>query len=365
MYIPLTSPWVVRTKGSQAGSRWAGLLSRWAPVSFLVCGLLACSDASKTQDAGPALDQATLDRAVADSPLADQKQRDQSREALSDWYLTDWAAPDIGAVPAIEWITIKAGSFTMGSPNSEPCREPDSAKETQHAVTLTHDFMLAKTEVTQAQFLALMWYNPSKNKSCGLDCPVETLDWSEAAALCNRLSSKAGLSPCYTCQGKGPLTTCTEAAGYAGAGIYTCPGYRLPTEAEWEHAYRAGTTTALYTGPLGSCISSDTALDKIGWYEHNSSAISHKVAQKLPNSHGLYDMAGNVWEWCNDWFTTDLGPSSATDPGGYTGSETYYRIIRSGAWFGKAYNLRAARRFYKEPTFTCHGTGVRPARTIK
>ena len=270
-------------------------------------------------------------------------------------------APDLGAVPALKWEKIKAGAFKMGTPTTEVCREPEATKETEHQVTLTRDFLISTHEVTQAQFAALLWYNPAKNKKCGLTCPVEMINWHEAAAYVNALSKKEGLTPCYACTGKAPKVACKEATAYASDKIYTCPGYRMPTEAEWEYAYRAGTTTALYTGDLTKCMDKDPVAEKTGWYKQNSGGASQPVGQKPANPWKLYDMAGGVWEWCNDWWSMDLTSKAATDPGG--GKDEFYRIIRGGSWFGWAYNLRAGHRFQKPPTYRCHGIGLRPART--
>ena len=212
--------------------------------------------------------------------------------------------------PPGTWKTIKAGSFQMGSPSSENCR---SSTETSHQVTLTNRFMIMNSEVTQTQFLLVMKYNPSLFSNCGGYCPVEQVNWSEAAAYANTLSAKAGKAQCYTCLGSGKIVSCTEATAFSKGKVYKCPGFRLPTEAEWEYAYRAGTWTAFYSGGISSCTGNDPNLNKIGWYQVNSQVSyagsfkgrgTHPVGQKVPNAWGLYDMAGNVWEWCHDRFVS-------------------------------------------------------------
>ena len=245
----------------------------------------------------------------------------------------------------------------MGSPSSEKCRY---SNEGQHQVTLTHKFEMMTTEVTQGQFTSLMGYSPSYFTSCGGTCPVEQVSWYEAAAYANALSTKMGKTACYACTGSGASVSCNEATAYAGAKIYTCPGYRLPTEAEWEYAYRAGSSTAFYNGGITSCSSVDPNLDKIGWYGENSSNKTHSVGQKTANAWGLYDMAGNVWEWCHDWYGT-YPTSSVTDPVGTSGS---YRVGRGGSWYYYAYDARAANRFVGSPGNRAFSLGFRLARSV-
>ena len=321
--------------------------------------LAACPD-DNGQDA---LDAAADSKPpAADTTAADAALPDSSADIGPDQNLVDSRAPDIGAVTPSKWVTIKPGTYTMGSPKTETCREIGSLMETEHKVTLTRSFEISTTEVTQAQFLSLMWFNPSKHTGC-LDCPVEMVNWYEAAAYCNALSAQKGLTQCYACKGTGKDVTCAEAAAFSAGKVYDCPGYRLPTDAEWEYAYRAGTTTSLYNGDLAKCSEKDPNADKIAWHGKICSE-SQPGGKKLPNAWGLYDMAGNVREWCHDWMINDLGAAAAADPWGHA-TEKYYRINRGGSWWGMPYNLRAAHRFNKPPTYRCHGIGIRCARTIK
>jgi formylglycine-generating enzyme required for sulfatase activity len=247
----------------------------------------------------------------------------------------------------------------MGSPGVEPCKSV-VWEENLHSVTLTHKFEIMTTEVTQAQFSAVMGYNNSTLPTCGT-CPVEHVNWYEAAAHCNQLSVGQGLSPCYSCSGSPPNGTCIEASGYIGVAFYDCPGYRLPTDAEWEYAYRAGTTTAYYNGAVSSCMGCpDANADLIAWYSCNSGGTTHPVGKKAPNAWGLYDMAGNVGEWCNDWMENTLWP--ATDPWGIASGS--YRVVRNaGASTIQAY-IRAAVRSAGEPTVSTSEIGFRCVRTL-
>ena len=262
-----------------------------------------------------------------------------------------------------EYATIKKGSFLMGSPKTEKCREPTSMKESQHLVTLTRPFVMAKKEVSQANFKALMSYNPSKNSSCS-DCPVESVSWNEAAAYCNAMSKEANLTPCYLCKGSGKTVTCTEAASFTGGSFYTCLGFRLPTEAEWEYAYRAGTKTALYSGDITNCTGADTNATSMAWYKQNSMNKTYIRGKKKANAWGLFDMAGNVFEWGNDFVAYyDLGTTADWDPWGANSGS--YRIIRGGAYTSTAIFLRAAARVFDSPSATYTDVGFRCVRTLK
>ncbi len=261
----------------------------------------------------------------------------------------------------LAWVTVPPigiavpTTFTMGSPDNEPCRF--AVSEDEHEVTLTRRFEMATYEVTQSEFLAVMGYAPSHFGGCDT-CPVENLTWHEAVAYANALSSAHALAACYTCTGSGPSVSCAIASAYAGKQIYACPGYRLPTGAEFELATRAGTTTAFYSGPITSCQSM-AHLDATAWYNAPTTS-THPVGGKLPNPWGLYDIAGNVFEWCHDWWTT--GVVDEIDPAGpETGT---VRVLRGGAYGTAADYLRSARRYGFDPALRQLNFGVRPVRSL-
>jgi len=239
-----------------------------------------------------------------------------------------------------EMIKCPAGSFMMGSPESEPGRCSD---ETQHQVTLTQAFLMGRYPVTQSLYEAVMGENPSEFK--GPTRPVETVSWYDAVRFCNALSGKLGLAPAYLVgKGDAPEVSCD----------FTSPGYRLPTEAEWEYACRAGTTTLYYNGD------SDADLGDIAWYSANANFTTHPVGQKAPNAWGLYDMAGNVWEWTWDWYGGC--PGAISD---YTGPQIgNYRVLRGGSWHNLALYARAAYRNYDVPGKCSSYRGFRMARTL-
>jgi formylglycine-generating enzyme required for sulfatase activity len=255
----------------------------------------------------------------------------------------------------------------MGSLPSDPCAlvSPTPFNEQQHEVMITRGFKISETEVTQGDFKAQLGYNPSHNVSCGDSCPVENVTWSQAAEYCNALSSKAGLTPCYTCTGHGTTASCEEASGYQGIAVYQCPGYRLPTEAEWEYAYHAGTKTPLYNGTITNCgigatdptAAVDPNAELIAWYLGNANSKSHPVKQKQANGWGLYDMAGNVREWCHDWYTENLPATAETDP--ISAGVGERRNLRGGYYNQTARTLRGAFRYHFDPAVTDLTIGFR------
>jgi len=212
------------------------------------------------------------------------------------------------------FVLLPAGTFTMGSPSEEPGRNSDEGP--QHQVTLTQPFYMQITEVTQEQWEAVMGSNPSFFTECPT-CPVETVSWDDVQNYIVQMNLR-------------------------GEGTYS-----LPTEAQREYAARAGSTTAFANGGITETgCGYDPNLDAIGWYCYNSGDKTHPVAQKTPNAWGLYDMSGNVWEWCQDWYG-GYSSSAETDPTGPSlGSN---RVRRGGRWTGCARRCRSASRCSSAP----------------
>jgi len=263
----------------------------------------------------------------------------------------------------IEMVSIPAGTFTMGSPATEANRFDREGP--QHSVTLS-SFKMGKYQVTQEQYKAVMGSNPSNFKSAVTGesgtpgkRPVESVSWYDALVFCNKLSIAEGLNPVYSISGKtnpsewGSVPTSSNETWNAAVMDKSKNGYRLPTEAEWEYACRAGTTTAYNTG--------DTINDNTGWYKSNSGKETHQVGLKPANAWGLYDMHGNLFEWCWDWYNSSYYSSSpANDPtGADSGSD---RVLRGGSWYVSAESTRSAFRSYQLPYYRDGDFGFRLVR---
>jgi formylglycine-generating enzyme required for sulfatase activity len=226
----------------------------------------------------------------------------------------------------IEMLLVPPGTFQMGcwASSSYSC---SSGESPVHTVTLTQAYYMGRYEVTQAQWEAKMGSNPSHfvGYSDSPSRPVEKVSWN-------------------TIQG-----------------FLSATGMRLPTEAEWEYAYRAGTTTAFHSMPgYPSGTNTDSLLGTIAWYANNSSNQTHAVGTKAGNGFGLHDMSGNVWEWVKDWYDT-YASGAQTDPvGPVSGS---YRVVRGGSWNFVSGHCRASYRYTGSPGLSANGLGFRVART--
>ncbi|MCL1814570.1 MAG: formylglycine-generating enzyme family protein [Treponema sp.] len=257
------------------------------------------------------------------------------------------SAQEFPATPAM--VRINRGIFTMGSPANERGRETN---ETQHQVTLTREFFMGKYPVTQAQYIAVMGENPSYFK--GNDRPVEQVSWYHSIVFCNRLSIQEGLTPVYSINGSTnpavwePGPTRSISMWEAVTMNINANGYRLPTEAEWEYVCRAGTSTAYSTGKR---ITGHQAT-------HFPSVSTTPVSRHTANAWGLFDMHGNVFEWCWDWYGTY--PGNVTD---YSGPGTGdLRIIRGGSWGSGVKSLRSASRNGYNPLARANNIGFRVVR---
>lgn len=246
-------------------------------------------------------------------------------------------------------IRIPAGEFLMGSSGSEPGRAKDEGP--LHRVSIS-SFWMGETEVTQGLWRAVMGNNPSHFGDCGDNCPVENVSWNDCREFIMKLNQ-----------------------------VIPGRGFRLPTEAEWEYACRAGTKTALYTGQIRILGKNNVpALDEIGWYGGNSCVDysggydcsdwsekqhscsrcgTHPAGMKKPNAWGLYDMIGNVWEWCEDWYG-DYPGGHVTDPKGASSGTD--RVLRGGSWYLIAWSIRSAHRLRFNPDIRYFNLGFRLVR---
>jgi formylglycine-generating enzyme len=293
--------------------------------------------------------------------------------------MADCAHPVVEARCSEGWCRVPAGCFLLGAPEGEPMRGAYS--ETITPVTLTREFEIGQYEVTQGEWTAAGFPNPSGYGPDGTgacaepSCPVEDVTWFEALAYANRLSELHAppLDPCYRLDGctgdVGSGVVCTDVETTSPT-IYDCEGYRLPTVAEWEYSARAGTWTSFYSGPIcartdpAQCLAPDPCLEPIAWYCMNSGDRTHPVGEKLPNGWGLYDILGNVGEWANDEFDgLGYGGLPIIDPTGPNGREDL-RAVRGGASRFFASTCRAGGSFALPPTLRGEVYGFRLARTL-
>ena len=251
--------------------------------------------------------------------------------------------------PEIEcsgFALIPPGNFEMGSPEDEEGRDAD---ERLHQVSISRYFAMRKTPVTQGDWRALMRTSPPFPR--GDDYPIEWVSWYDAVAYCNALSREHGYPSAYVIadeQGS------PGDEGYVARVVFrgtSAPGFRLPTEAEWEYACRADTAGNWYG-----------ELDEVAWFDANSEEVTQPVGQKKPNAWGLHDTLGNVWEWCHD-LVEPYPTKPVLDPtGARTGTD---RIVRGGSWLSSARDVRAANRRRLAPGHRGLYLGFRPVMTVQ
>ena len=230
------------------------------------------------------------------------------------------------------FVLVEGGSFLMGSNSRRSNEKP------VHQVSLS-SFYMGKYEVSQKEWREVMGNNPSKSK--GDNLPVECVTWYDAVEYCNKRSLKEGLLPCYS--GSREDIKCD----------WTANGYRLPMEAEWEYAARGGKASKGYE------YSGSNDLDSVGWYRVNSESKTDAVGGKVPNELGLYDMSGNVWEWCWDIYGSYPSGAQYNPTGSNSGS---YRVLRGGSWYYDAYSCTVSYRAYLYATVSYSDIGFRVCR---
>jgi sulfatase modifying factor 1 len=244
-------------------------------------------------------------------------------------------------------VKVEGGTFKMGSKNSDNAADNDEQKE--HTVTVK-DFEICKFEVTVWQWKEYVKANKLKMPVKPVwgwqdNYPINNLTWNEVIDYCNWLSKKENLDPVYTQQG--PNVSCD----------FTKNGYRLPTEAEWEYAAKGGKKSkeTRYSGSNNP--------NQIAWHKANSKASPHTIGTKLPNELGIYDMSGNVWEWCWDWYNKDYYTiEDNKNPKGPVMGER--KSVRGGSWDSKLNYMRPANRISTLPSKTHEFYGFRVARSI-
>lgn len=215
----------------------------------------------------------------------------------------------------IEMVFVKGGTFIMGSNDGEDYEKPT------HQVTLS-DFYIGKYEVTQKQWRDIMGSNPSNFKNCD-NCPIEMISWNDVQGFIKKLNQKTGKN------------------------------YRLPTEAEWEFAAHGGTSAS---SAVTNKYAGSKSINEVAWYKGNSSSKTHPIGQKKANELGIYDMTGNVWEWCNDW-GGNYSSGSQTNPQGASSGTN--RMMRGGSWYYNATNCRVTNRGMNNPEARLSNCGFR------
>lgn len=259
-------------------------------------------------------------RQAEEKEAAEMEHQRQEEEKVR---VMERAGISVSPTTGAKFFLIHAGTFMMGSPVSEKGRD---VNETQHQVTISKPFYLQTTTVTQGQWKQVMENNTSNFSSPFNDCPVDRVSWNDVQEFIGKLNS-----------------------------VERTDSYRLPTEAEWEYACRAGSTTTY-------CFGNDPKdLSEYAWYSENSTGETHTVGEQKPNEWGLYDMHGNVWEWVQDW-EGNYPLGSVTDPEGPSSASS--RVNRGGGWESHSWDCRSARRDFSSPESRFIGLGFRLAKTV-
>lgn len=263
-------------------------------------------------------------------------------------------------------VDVMVGRFWMGSTNSEMGRNRD---EQQHQVMLTQPFSIGQTEVTQGLWEKVTGQNPSHNRSCGSDCPVENVSWCDAVVFANMMSTASNLERVYRVPSGFTLGLDTHRCNELSSAVtrnWDANGYRLPTEAEWEWSARE---MGYYTSRSSSSqvlisahrFSGSSTASKVAWYEDSAKRRTHPVCQKEPNLMDVCDMSGNVFEWVEDWYGADTSMFSNTDPVGPINGET--KVLRGGSYQSPKNVIRNAFRYNTAPGYRDGQMGLRLVRS--
>ena len=274
---------------------------------------------------------------------------------LAAGLVTPWAAARVSegeVVPVVETVRLRpalvrlpAGSFLMGSPEGD---ESAYAEERPQRLIEVPAFSLCQTEVTQGQYEAVMGEKPSDcDYGCGNELPVQNVSWSDAVAYLNKLTELE--SEVLVALGEAALTGCYVGSGEDVTWVAGCTGYRLPAEAEWEYAARAGTTTRWSFGDV------EAELGEHAWFDGNAENKAHTVGTRKANPWGLYDLHGNVWEWVWDAYDSYKSDKVVNSTGSH-------RALRGGSFYSSPGDLRSANRDWFTPVYRYWSFGFRCAR---
>ena len=285
---------------------------------------------------------------------------DSTKVITARAYRTGWTpSPVVTAsytipVPPPEMILVEGGVFNMGN-------ELNNDYENElpvHQVTLS-SYYIGTHEINQSEWIAVMGSNPAATPN--INKPVEKVSWYSILAYCNKLSIQEGLTPVYSINGLtnptswGNIPTSNNLVWNAAVCNWSADGYRLPTEAEWEFAAKGGTPTQSFIYSGGDDLS------LVGWYSGNSGAVTQRGSLKQANTLGLFDMSGNVWEFCWDLYGTYASWNQTNPTGAFSGIT---RIVRGGSWYSSEEYCRVSARGYQYPHLKDNGIGFRVCRRV-